>query len=69
MNWQVKQSVFGEESEIPTDLIKLLKIVRKSGYSGYLPIETLCARGKTCDPFAEVPAFLKQLKEAIAQTA
>jgi len=68
VNWQVKQSVFGEESDIPTDLIRLLKIVRQSGYSGYLPIETLCARGKTCDPFAEVPAFLKKLKEAIAQT-
>jgi sugar phosphate isomerase/epimerase len=68
-NWQIKQSVFGEESDIPTDLIRLLKIVRKSGYSGYLPIETLCARGKECDPFAEVPAFLKKLKDAIAQTA
>jgi sugar phosphate isomerase/epimerase len=69
INWQVKQSVFGEESDVPTDLMRLLKIVRKSGYSGYLPIETLCARGKTCDPFAEVPAFLKQLKDAIAKTA
>jgi hypothetical protein len=69
INWQIKQSVFGEESDIPTDLIRLLKIVRQSGYSGYLPIETLCARGKECDPFMEVPAFLKQLKDAIAKTA
>src|SRR6202035_4419094 len=41
VNWQVKQSVFGEQSEIPTDMIRLLRIVRKSGYHGYLPIETL----------------------------
>lgn len=69
VNWQVKQSVFGEESEVPTDMIKLLKIVRKSGYSGYLPIETLSPQGKPYDPFTVVPAFLKQLREAIAATA
>jgi sugar phosphate isomerase/epimerase len=69
VNWQVKQSVFGEDSEIPTDMIRLLKIVRQSGYKGYLPIETLSPQGKPYDPFAVVPAFLAQLREAIAKTA
>jgi sugar phosphate isomerase/epimerase len=69
VNWQVKQSVFGEESEAPTDLIRLLKIVRKSGYNGYLPIETLSPQGKPYDPFTVVPAFLAQLNDAIAKTA
>jgi sugar phosphate isomerase/epimerase len=69
VNWQVKQSPFGEDSEVPTDLVKLLKIVRKSRYTGYLPIETLSPRGKPYDPYAVVPAFLKQLRDAIAQTA
>jgi sugar phosphate isomerase/epimerase len=69
INWQVKQSVFGEESEVPTDMIRLLKIVRKSGYSGYLPIETLSPQGKPYDPFKVVPDFLGKLREAIAATA
>jgi len=69
VNWQIKQSPFGEDSEVPTDLVKLVTIVRKSGYSGYLPIETLGPRGKEYDPYAVVPAFLKQLREAIAKTA
>jgi len=69
VNWQVKQSVFGEESEIPTDMIRLLKIVRKSGYKGYLPIETLSPQGKPYDPFKVVPEFLAQLNQAIAETA
>ena len=69
VNWQVKQSVFGEDSEIPTDMIRLLKIVRKSGYSGYLPIETLSPQGKPYDPFKVVPDFLAQLNKAIAETA
>lgn len=69
INWQVKQSVFGEESEVPTDMIRLLRIVRKSGYSGYLPIETLSPQGKPYDPFKVVPEFLAKLKEAIQATA
>jgi sugar phosphate isomerase/epimerase len=69
VNWQVKQSVFGEESEVPTDMIRLLRIVRKSGYNGYLPIETLSPQGKPYDPFQVIPAFLGKLREAIAATA
>jgi sugar phosphate isomerase/epimerase len=69
VNWQVKQSPLGEDSEVPTDLVKMLKIVRKSGYSGFLPIETLSPQGKPYDPFTVVPAFLKQLQDAIARTA
>jgi hypothetical protein len=51
---------------VPTDLIRLLKIIRKSGYSGYLPIETLSLRGTP--PYTMVPEFLKKLRDAIAQT-
>jgi len=69
VNWQVKQTPFGEESDVPTDLVKLVKIVRASGYRGYLPIETLSPKNKVYDPFTVVPAFLKQLRDALAQTA
>jgi hypothetical protein len=69
VNWQIKQSPFGEESDVPTDLVTLLRIIRKSGYSGYLPIETLSPKGKPYDPYTVVPAFLDQLRLAIAQTA
>ncbi|HEV2687375.1 MAG TPA: sugar phosphate isomerase/epimerase family protein [Bryobacteraceae bacterium] len=68
LNWQVKQSPVGEDSDVPTDLIRLMTIVRKSGYSGYLPIETLSPRGKEYDPFTVVPAFLKKVREALAAT-
>lgn len=37
LNWQIKQSPLGEDSEVPTDLNKLMRIIRKSGYLGYLP--------------------------------
>jgi sugar phosphate isomerase/epimerase len=69
VNWQVKQSPLGEESEVPTDLVKLVTIVRKSGYRGFLPIETLSPQGKPYDPWTVVPAFQKQLRDAIQKTA
>jgi sugar phosphate isomerase/epimerase len=69
VNWQIKQSPAGEDSEVPTDMIKLMRIIRKSGYQGYLPIETLSPRGKPYDPYTVVPQFLKQLRDVIAQTA
>jgi sugar phosphate isomerase/epimerase len=64
VNWQVKQSPFGEESDVPLDLVRLLQIVRASGFCGYLPIETLGS-----DPYTAVPEMVKKLRDAIAQTA
>ena len=69
VNWQIKQSPVGADSAVPTDLVKLLRIIRLSGYRGYLPIETLAPQNKVYDPFAVVPPFLKLVREAIAQTA
>jgi sugar phosphate isomerase/epimerase len=72
VNWQVKQSPYGveKEAEAPTDLIRLLKIVRASGYRGYLPIEILSSRtgGVAKDPFKVVPEFLAEVRKAIAAT-
>lgn len=67
VNWQVKQSPFGAESDVPLDLKKFIHIVRASGYRGFLPIETFSAKGKEYDPFASVPKFLLELRKAIAE--
>ena len=74
VNWQIKQSPLGveKEAEVPTDLNRLITIVRASGYRGYLPIETLSPRGGTgpaYDPFTVVPKFLAEVRRAIAATA
>ena len=71
VNWQIKQSPLGVEAEdaSPTDLRRLLRVVRESGYRGYLPIETLSPRaGRDYDPYKVVPKFLKEVREAIAAT-
>lgn len=64
VNWQVKESVFGLGSPIPTDLNRLMKILKDSGYRGYIPVETLAVKDKPYDPFALVSAYMKDLKIA-----
>jgi len=65
VNWQVKESVFGLGSPVKTDFPRLMKIIKKSGYRGYLPVETLTVKGIPYDPFALVPTLLKELRTAI----
>ncbi len=64
VNWQVKESVFGIGSEIPTDMPRLMQILKRSNYRGYLPIETLYVKNKPYDPYVLVPAMLHDLKFA-----
>lgn len=64
INWQVKESVFGLGSPIKTDLSRLMKILKRSNYRGYLPVETLAIKDKPYDPYALVSAFMKDLKIA-----
>jgi sugar phosphate isomerase/epimerase len=63
VTWQIKENVWIDGEEIPTDFVKLFKIIKDAGYRGYLPLETLGAG----DPFEKVPVLLKNVKEALAQ--
>jgi len=61
VNWQLKETVFVNGVEQKTDLDRLMKIIKESGYRGYLPLETL-GEG---DPKVKVPRFLNEIREAI----
>jgi sugar phosphate isomerase/epimerase len=72
VNLQIKESPFGPRSTVKIDLPRLMKIIKKTGYRGYLPIETLQIKGEPRPvpdiPYAPrtlVPAFLKEIKTAI----
>lgn len=66
VNWQMKESVLGNTSEVKTDFTRLMKIIKKSGYRGYVPVETLKLVGKVkpYDPFVLVPQIMKELQAA-----
>jgi len=61
VNWQLKETVFVNGTEQKTDLDRLIKIIKESGYRGYLPLETL-GEG---DPKVKVPQFLNEIRKAI----
>jgi sugar phosphate isomerase/epimerase len=65
-NWQLKESVYEIGNPIKTDCARLMKIVKNSGYRGYLPIETLAIKGIPYNPFVEVPALMAKLRAAKA---
>jgi sugar phosphate isomerase/epimerase len=68
VNWQVKQALGSGRDAPPMDMLKLMTIIRKSGYRGNLPIETLPLKRPDYDPFTEVPKILKQVREAMKAT-
>ena len=61
VTWQIKENVWIDGRETPTDFVKLFKIIKKAGYRGYLPLETL-GEG---DPYEKVPRLLKNVQEAL----
>ena len=61
VNWQIKENIFENNVEVKTDLKKLFKIIKGSGYRGYIPIETL---GKG-DPKVKVAQFIEEVREAM----
>lgn len=64
VNWQIKENMYINGKEVPTDLNKVISIVRKSGYQGYIPIETLGAG----DPYQKVPQMLTAVKKVLKET-
>jgi len=58
VTWQLKESVWREGKEIPTDVGRIKAIIDKAGYRGFLPIETL----GTGDPRVKVARFLTEVR-------
>jgi sugar phosphate isomerase/epimerase len=41
VSWQIKENLYINGKETPTDIPRVMEIIRKSSYRGYVPIETL----------------------------
>jgi sugar phosphate isomerase/epimerase len=61
ISWQLKEKVFVNETQVDTDYNKIIDIVIKSGYKGYLPLETL-GEG---DPKVKIAALLVKVQNVL----
>jgi len=61
VNWQIKEKIFVNGIEQDTDLGKLLGIIKKACYKGYIPIETLGAG----DPKLKVISLMEKLRQVL----
>jgi sugar phosphate isomerase/epimerase len=69
VNWQIKELMGTPADSPPIDMVRMVTIIRKSGYRGFVPIETLASGRRNYDSFVEVRRMLGELDEAIAATA
>lgn len=63
VTWQIKENVWIDGKETPTNFVKLFRIIKDAGYRGYLPLETL-GQG---DSYEKVPVLLENVKSALSQ--
>lgn len=63
VTWQIKENVWIDGKEVPTDFVRLFKIIKSGGYRGFLPLETLGAG----DPYQKVPVLIEKVKNALTQ--
>ncbi|MEB2786292.1 sugar phosphate isomerase/epimerase family protein [Algoriphagus persicinus] len=61
VSWQLKENLYVNGIEQKTDLDKVMAIIQKSSYRGYIPLETL-GEG---DPKVKVSVFLKEIRNAM----
>jgi sugar phosphate isomerase/epimerase len=71
----VKESIVPGGGDVPIDLKRVMDIVNKNNFRGYLAIETLSSKGSSKDksvkskpvynPKEEVPIFLKEVRTAV----
>jgi len=66
VTWQIKERIGTPADSPKVDMLKLMKIIRQSGYRGYLPIETLSSGRKDYNPKVEAAKQLVLLREAMA---
>jgi sugar phosphate isomerase/epimerase len=63
VTWQIKENVWINGQETPTDFVRLFRLIRQADYRGYLPIETLGPG----DPYEKVPVLLEHVRQAIIE--
>ena len=61
VTWQVKEMINKGGAKVKTDFARLMQIVRRSGYRGYFPLETL---GEGA-PFQKVRALYRQVSSLL----
>jgi sugar phosphate isomerase/epimerase len=65
VNWQLKESIRGNDPTQPADIPRICRLIREGGYRGYVPIETLVYKDVPYDPLVVVPAFARKVRAAL----
>jgi len=61
ITWQMKEKVFVNDTQVESDYVKIIDIVKSCGYRGYLPLETLGAG----DPYQKVEFLYNKVRKIL----
>ncbi|MCF3650110.1 sugar phosphate isomerase/epimerase family protein [Synoicihabitans lomoniglobus] len=67
VNFQLKESPYGKDSDVLIDLDRFVQILVDAGYRGYVPIETLTPEGTNPDMRVVIPRFMTRVRRAFAR--
>lgn len=60
ITWQIKQFVWLNNTKVPLDYDRLMDIIHRSDYVGYLPLETLQG-----DPIKKLPVMVEEMRKRL----
>ncbi len=60
--WQIKENVYRNGTSEPTDINKLIALIKRGKYKGYIPLETL----PPSNPLIRLESFLREVEMAMA---
>ncbi|MEP6733971.1 MAG: sugar phosphate isomerase/epimerase family protein [Chryseolinea sp.] len=63
VNWQIKEKVFMNGKEQDVNMDKLIKVIQRSGYTGYIPLETL----GDGDPKPKISSLFNSINNSISK--
>jgi len=59
----LEENVYRKQQEEKTDMNRIVRILKESGYRGYIPLETLGPG----DPKEKLPRFLEEVRLALGR--
>ncbi len=59
--WQIKENVYRNGISEPTDINKLIALIKRGKYKGYIPLETL----PPSNPLIRLESFLREVEMAV----
>lgn len=64
ITWQIKEKVFADDVPSPTNMLRIMQIIKKSGYCGFVPVEAI-EKGNEKEHVKDMLLRVKKARELV----